>query len=66
MHPGKFSDLPPKKTSHKHLMSLQQSVEQIPTFRCGHCQKLAPAWEELAKAFEKDEQVKYVSINNIS
>ena len=25
--------------------------------RCGHCQKLAPAWEELAKAFEKDEQV---------
>ena len=32
-------------------------LKEILTFRCGHCQKLAPAWEELAKAFEKDEQV---------
>lgn len=24
---------------------------------CGHCQRMAPAWDELAKAFEDDEQV---------
>jgi len=30
---------------------------------CGHCQKLAPAWDELAKAFEKDEQVKIAKID---
>jgi len=30
---------------------------------CGHCQKLAPAWEELAKAFEKDEQVKVAKVD---
>merc|ERR1712212_742266 len=29
----------------------------------GHCQKLAPAWEELAKAFEKDEQVKIAKVD---
>ena len=40
-------------------------LNEIPTSRCGHCQKLAPAWEELAKAFEKDEQVKYMSMNDL-
>jgi len=30
---------------------------------CGHCQKLAPAWSELAKAFEKDEQVKIAKVD---
>merc|ERR1712059_60618 len=30
---------------------------------CGHCQKLAPAWDELAKAFEKDEKVKVAKID---
>merc|ERR1712223_1344533 len=25
---------------------------------CGHCQRLAPAWAELAKAFEDGEKVK--------
>lgn len=30
---------------------------------CGHCIKLAPAWDELAKAFEKDEQVKIAKID---
>merc|ERR1712179_523072 len=29
---------------------------------CGHCQKLAPAWDELAKRFEKDEQVKIAKV----
>jgi len=24
---------------------------------CGHCQRMAPAWDQLAKAFEDDEQV---------
>lgn len=30
---------------------------------CGHCIKLAPAWDELAKVFEKDEQVKIAKID---
>jgi len=30
---------------------------------CGHCQKLAPAWQELAKAFEKDETVKIAKVD---
>jgi len=30
---------------------------------CGHCQKLAPAWDELAKFFEKDEQVKIAKVD---
>jgi len=30
---------------------------------CGHCQKLAPAWDELAKKFEKDEQVKIAKVD---
>jgi len=30
---------------------------------CGHCQKLAPTWDELAKVFEKDEQVKIAKID---
>ena len=27
-------------------------------FRCGHCQKLAPAWQSLAKSYEGDDKVK--------
>jgi thioredoxin domain-containing protein 5 len=30
---------------------------------CGHCQKLAPTWDELAKAFEKDEKVKVAKVD---
>jgi len=30
---------------------------------CGHCIKLAPTWDELAKAYEKDEQVKIAKID---
>jgi len=30
---------------------------------CGHCQKLAPVWDELAKVFEKDEQVKVAKVD---
>merc|ERR1711909_228712 len=30
---------------------------------CGHCQKLAPAWDELAKRFEKDERVKIAKVD---
>jgi len=30
---------------------------------CGHCIKLAPAWDELAKAFEKDTDVKIAKID---
>jgi len=30
---------------------------------CGHCQKLAPAWDELAKSFEKDDQAKIAKVD---
>jgi len=30
---------------------------------CGHCQKLAPAWDELAKIFEKDEVAKVAKVD---
>jgi len=30
---------------------------------CGHCQKLAPAWDELAKGFESDSQVKIAKVD---
>ena len=30
---------------------------------CGHCQKLAPTWDELAKKFEKDEKVKVAKLD---
>jgi len=30
---------------------------------CGHCQKLAPAWEELAKSFADDKQVKIAKVD---
>jgi len=30
---------------------------------CGHCQKLAPTWDELAKKFEKDETVKVAKLD---
>ena len=30
---------------------------------CGHCQKLAPTWDELAKKFEEDETVKVAKLD---
>ena len=30
---------------------------------CGHCQKLAPAWAELAKAFEDNAKVKIAKLD---
>jgi len=30
---------------------------------CGHCQKLAPVWDELAKVFEKDPKVKVAKLD---
>ena len=30
---------------------------------CGHCQKLAPTWDELAKKFEKDAVVKVAKVD---
>lgn len=30
---------------------------------CGHCQKLAPTWDELAKLFEKDEVAKVAKVD---
>ena len=30
---------------------------------CGHCQKLAPTWDELAKKFEKDKIVKVAKLD---
>jgi len=30
---------------------------------CGHCQKLAPVWDDLAKSFEKDEKVKVAKVD---
>jgi len=30
---------------------------------CGHCQKLAPAWDELAKSFAEDKQVKIAKVD---
>ena len=41
----------------QHIFKSDENKYCNGLFRCDHCQKLAPAWEELAKAFEKDEQV---------
>merc|ERR1712083_1021330 len=30
---------------------------------CGHCQKLAPTWDELAKKFESEEKVKIAKLD---
>ena len=30
---------------------------------CGHCQKLAPVWDELAKKFESDSKVKIAKLD---
>lgn len=49
--------------------SFPSSIEKGDTFIkfyapwCGHCIKLAPTWDELAKIFEKDDQVKIAKID---
>jgi len=49
--------------------SFESSISKGDTFVkfyapwCGHCQKLAPTWDELAKAFEKDEKVKVAKVD---
>lgn len=32
-------------------------------FRCGHCQALAPIWEELEKYYEHDDHIVIASLN---
>ena len=39
------------------------SLTALSSLRCGHCQKLAPVWDELAKTFEADAKVKIAKLD---
>lgn len=45
------------KSYTKHVSSGDHFIKFYAPW-CGHCQKLAPAWAELAKAYEEDKKVK--------
>ena len=51
--PGEFS---PRQPFNVSLIALF-----LP--RCGHCQKLVPVWDELAKKFEADAKVKIAKLD---
>ena len=32
---------------------------------CGHCKRLAPAWQELAKFYEQDDSIKIAKVSDV-
>ena len=51
-----------EKSFKKHVESGSHFIKFYAPW-CGHCQKLAPAWADLAKAFENDDKVKIAKMD---
>lgn len=51
-----------EKSFKEHLKTGEHFIKFYAPW-CGHCQKLVPTWDELAKTFEKDETVKIAKLD---